>query len=162
MNNGANRDTTELVVEVRITDDVLADNPEYHPAYATPGAAALDLRACLEEAVVLHPGATLLVDAGFSIHLKDPGLCGVIMPRSGLGKKGVVLANTVGLIDSDYQGNIQVVLWNRSTVSHLIMPYERVAQLALMPVVRPRLKLVDAFGEVTERGAGGFGSTGKM
>ena len=131
------------------------------PTYATSGSAGLDLRACLDDAVELAPGATTLVPTGLAIHIADPSLAAVILPRSGLGhKKGIVLGNLVGLIDSDYQGEIMVSLWNRSGTPCTIEPMERIAQLVVIPVVQPEFTVVDAFAD-SERGTGGFGSTGR-
>ena len=131
------------------------------PQYATSGAAGLDLRACIEKPVILAPGATELLPSGIAIHLGDPGLAAVVLPRSGLGHKhGIVLGNLVGLIDSDYQGQIMVSVWNRGQAAFTIQPMERIAQLVVVPVVQVRLNLVEEF-EASQRGAGGFGSTGK-
>ncbi len=131
------------------------------PHYATPGSAGLDLRACLDEAVTLNPGETRLVPTGLAIHLADPGHAAMILPRSGLGHKhGVVLGNLVGLIDSDYQGELMVSVWNRGQESFTIQPFERIAQMVIVPVVQARFRLVQAFEE-SHRGEGGFGSTGK-
>jgi dUTP pyrophosphatase len=131
------------------------------PAYATSGAAGLDLRACLDAPLELKPGDTALVPAGLAIHLADPGLAAVLLPRSGLGHKhGIVLGNLVGLIDSDYQGQIGVSMWNRGKEAFVIQPMERIAQLVVVPVVQVRLNVVEEFA-ASERGGGGFGSTGK-
>ena len=131
------------------------------PAYATSGAAGLDLRACIDQPLVLEPGHTELIPAGLAIHLADPGLAAVILPRSGLGHKhGIVLGNLVGLIDSDYQGQLYVSTWNRGSSPFTIEPMERLAQLVVVPVVQVRLNVVDEFDE-SSRGAGGFGSTGR-
>ena len=131
------------------------------PAYATPGSAGLDLRACLNEPLVLEPGQTLLVPTGLSIHVADPGYAAVILPRSGLGHKhGIVLGNLVGLIDSDYQGPLMVSAWNRGTTPFKLEPMERLAQLVFVPVQQVEFDLVDDF-EVSSRGDGGFGSTGR-
>ena len=131
------------------------------PEYATPGSAGLDLRACLDAAVELAPGATTLLPTGLAIHIADPGLCATILPRSGLGHKhGIVLGNLVGLIDSDYQGEIMVSTWNRGKERFTINPLDRLAQLVVVPVVQVAFNIVDKFGE-SERGAGGFGSTGR-
>ena len=131
------------------------------PHYATAGAAGLDLRACIEQPVDLKPGATELVPSGIAIHLTDPGLAAMVLPRSGLGHKhGIVLGNLVGLIDSDYQGQIFVSLWNRGGSAFTLNPMERIAQLVVVPVLQVRLNVVEDFAE-SERGAGGFGSTGK-
>jgi len=131
------------------------------PQYATAGAAGLDLRACLDQPLTLAPGASELVPSGIAIHLGDPGLAAVVLPRSGLGHKhGIVLGNLVGLIDSDYQGQIMVSVWNRGQAAFTIQPMERIAQLVVVPVVQVRLNVVEEF-EASQRGAGGFGSTGK-
>ena len=131
------------------------------PQYATAGAAGLDLRACLDKPLTLAPGASELVPSGIAIHLGDPGLAAVVLPRSGLGHKhGIVLGNLVGLIDSDYQGQIMVSVWNRGQAAFTIQPMERIAQLVVVPVVQVRLNVVEEF-EASQRGAGGFGSTGK-
>ncbi|VFR43836.1 Deoxyuridine 5'-triphosphate nucleotidohydrolase [plant metagenome] len=131
------------------------------PAYATPGSAGLDLRACLDAPLVLAPGATHLVPTGLAIHIGDPGLAAVILPRSGLGHKhGIVLGNLVGLIDSDYQGQLMVSTWNRGDTPFTLEPMERLAQLVIVPVVQARFEEVRDFS-ASERGAGGFGSTGR-
>jgi dUTP pyrophosphatase len=144
-------------LQIRLLDSRLRDLP---PAYATPGSAGIDLRACLQAPLELEPGASALVPAGFAIHLAHPGLAAVILPRSGLGHKhGIVLGNLVGLIDSDYQGPLMVSLWNRSGTRYRIEPMERVAQLVVIAVHQVQLATVDAFVE-SARGSGGFGSTG--
>ena len=131
------------------------------PEYATPGSAGLDLRACLDAAVELAPGATTLLPTGLAIHIPDPGLCATILPRSGLGHKhGIVLGNLVGLIDSDYQGQLMVSVWNRGQQSFTIQPGERIAQLVFLPVVQASFTIVDEF-DSSERGEGGFGSSGR-
>jgi dUTP pyrophosphatase len=131
------------------------------PSYATPGSAGLDLRACLDEAITLEPGQTTLIPTGLAIHIGDPGLAALILPRSGLGHKhGIVLGNLVGLIDSDYQGQLMVSCWNRGQTSFVIQPMERIAQLVLVPVVQATFRRVDEF-DASSRGEGGFGSTGK-
>ena len=133
------------------------------PNYATAGSAGLDLRACLDVALTLQPNAWQLVPTGMAIHLKDPNYAALILPRSGLGHKhGIVLGNLVGLIDSDYQGQLMVSAWNRSDVAFTIEPMERIAQLVIVPVVQAQFNLVDEFDTSTERGAGGYGSTGKQ
>lgn len=145
-------------IDLRILDDRLKDNL---PAYATPGAAGLDLRACLAAPTELAPGATTLVPTGIALHIADPGLAALILPRSGLGhKQGIVLGNLVGLIDSDYQGQIFVSVWNRGHAPFTIQPLERIAQLVIVPVVQASFNVVDSFEE-SARGEGGFGSTGK-
>ena len=131
------------------------------PAYATPGSAGLDLRAMLKQDTVLEPGQTILIPTGLSIYVGDPGLAALILPRSGLGHKhGIVLGNLVGLIDSDYQGQIFVSVWNRGRASFTIQPMERIAQLVVVPVLQVGFNLVDSF-DASTRGADGFGSTGK-
>src|SRR5256885_2244583 len=131
------------------------------PAYASPGAAGMDLRACLDGPLTLSPGQSELVPTGLAIHIGDPGLAAVILPRSGLGHKhGIVLGNLVGLIDSDYQGQLMVSCWNRSSASFTIQPLERLAQLVIVTVVPARFEVVEDF-TASERGAGGFGSTGE-
>ena len=145
-------------IDVRILDPRLRDNL---PHYASAGAAGLDLRACIDQPIELEPGATELVPSGIAIHLADPGLAALVLPRSGLGHKhGIVLGNLVGLIDSDYQGQIFVSLWNRGGSAFTLKPMERIAQLVVVPVLQVKLNVVEDFA-ATERGAGGFGSTGK-
>src|SRR3989441_7642823 len=132
------------------------------PHYATAGAAGLDLRACIDAPLTLHPGDSHLVRAGVAIHLGDPGYAALILPRSGLGHKhGIVLGNLVGLIDSDYQGQLMVSAWNRSDVAFTIEPMERIAQLVVVPVVQAQFKVVTEFAAASARGEGGYGSTGK-
>jgi dUTP pyrophosphatase len=134
---------------------------EQLPAYATTGSAGLDLRACLDEPLTLKPGETALVPTGLAIHVGDPGYAALILPRSGLGHKhGIVLGNLVGLIDSDYQGQLMISTWNRGETTFVLNPMERLAQLVIVPVVQARFNIVDDFEE-SLRGAGGFGSTGK-
>ncbi|HMG58792.1 MAG TPA: dUTP diphosphatase [Burkholderiales bacterium] len=134
---------------------------EVLPQYSTAGAAGLDLRACIQSPLTLTPGAATLVPSGIAIHLADPGLAAVVLPRSGLGHKhGIVLGNLVGLIDSDYQGQVMVSLWNRSEAAFTINPMDRIAQLVVVPVVQVKLNVVEEF-VASRRGAGGFGSTGK-
>jgi dUTP pyrophosphatase len=146
-------------VDLKILDPRMA---EVLPAYATPGSAGLDLRACLDQPLVLQPGQAELIPTGLSLHLGDPNLAAMILPRSGLGhKSGIVLGNLVGLIDSDYQGALMVSCWNRGSAAFTIQPMERVAQLVIVPVVQARFNVVSEFGAGTERGQGGFGSTGK-
>jgi dUTP pyrophosphatase len=147
-----------IALDVRILDERLRNGL---PTYATPGAAGLDLRACLDIALTLAPGDTQLVPTGLAIHIGDPGYAALILPRSGLGHKhGIVLGNLVGLIDSDYQGQLMVSAWNRGHEPFTIQPLERIAQLVIVPVVQARFNVVDDFAAST-RGAGGFGSTGK-
>jgi len=145
-------------LDVKILDPRLKGNL---PQYATAGAAGLDLRACIDQPMELQAGATELVPSGIAIHLTDPGLSAIVVPRSGLGHKhGIVLGNLVGLIDSDYQGQIFVSLWNRGSNAFILNPMERIAQLVVVPVLQVKLNVVEEFTE-SERGAGGFGSTGK-
>ncbi|MDO5056552.1 MAG: dUTP diphosphatase [Lautropia sp.] len=145
------------LVDVRILDPRMASQL---PAYATPGSAGLDLRACLDAPLLIEPGQTHLVPTGLAIHLADPGLAAVILPRSGLGHKhGLVLGNLVGLIDSDYQGPLMVSCWNRSQTPYTLQPMDRLAQLVIVPVVQAQFRVVEHF-EHSTRGAGGFGSTG--
>lgn len=147
-----------LQVELKILD---ARIKEAMPAYATPGSAGLDLRACLDEAITIQPGETTLIPTGMAIHLADPAYAAMILPRSGLGHKhGIVLGNLVGLIDSDYQGQLFVSCWNRGQTAFVMNPMERMAQLVIVPVIQANFKLVDEF-DASERGEGGFGSTGK-
>jgi dUTP pyrophosphatase len=145
-------------IDVKILDARMAGQM---PAYATPGSAGLDLRACLDAPVVLEPGQSQLISTGLSIHIGDPGLAAMILPRSGLGHKhGIVLGNLVGLIDSDYQGPLMVSCWNRGSAAFTVQPMERIAQLVIVPVVQAGFRVVTEFG-VSNRGEGGFGSTGK-
>ena len=135
---------------------------EYLPSYATSGSAGLDLRACIAEPVALAPGETQLVPTGLAIHIADPGYAALILPRSGLGHKhGIVLGNLVGLIDSDYQGQLMISTWNRGTEPFTFNPMERLAQLVIVPVLQVEFNIVDEF-ETSSRGTGGFGSTGKI
>jgi len=144
-------------LDIKILDARLRDSP---PAYATAGSAGLDLRACLEAPLRLAPGATALVPSGIAIHLGDPGYCALVLPRSGLGhRNGIVLGNLIGLIDSDYQGQLMVSLWNRGVEPFVVQPMDRIAQLIVVPVMQVALNVVDSFG-ASERGAAGFGSTG--
>lgn len=147
-----------LQVELKILD---ARIKEAMPAYATSGSAGLDLRACIDAAITIEPGETTLIPTGMAIHLADPSYAAMILPRSGLGHKhGIVLGNLVGLIDSDYQGQLFVSCWNRSQTAFVMNPMERMAQLVIVPVVQANFKLVDEF-DASDRGEGGFGSTGK-
>ncbi|MEX0960499.1 MAG: dUTP diphosphatase [Burkholderiales bacterium] len=146
-------------LDVRILDARLRDQL---PAYSTPGSAGLDLRACIEAPITLEPGQTELVPSGIAIHLADPELAAMVLPRSGLGHKhGIVLGNLVGLIDSDYQGQIFVSVWNRGRDGFRLDPLERIAQLVIVPVVQVVFNVVDTF-EQSDRGNGGFGSTGRQ
>lgn len=145
-------------VDVKILDPRLHDNP---PAYATPGSAGIDLRACIDDSIVIQPGQCELIPSGIAIHLSDPHTAAMILPRSGLGHKhGIVLGNLVGLIDSDYQGQIFVSIWNRGHQPFTLMPLERMAQLVIVPILQLKLNIVESF-PASQRGAGGFGSTGK-
>ncbi len=148
-----------MKIDVKIIDPRLQDNL---PAYATAGSAGLDLRACLSEPLTLAPNAWQLVPTGIAIHLADAGYAALILPRSGLGHKhGIVLGNLVGLIDSDYQGQLMVSAWNRSEVAFTVEPMERIAQLVIVPVVQAEFNVVSDFAAPSERGEGGYGSTGK-
>ena len=147
-----------MKIDVKVLDARLRDRL---PEYATAGAAGLDLRACLDAPLQLEPGATHLVRTGIAIHIADPGYAALILPRSGLGHKhGIVLGNLVGLIDSDYQGELMVSTWNRGSMPFTLNPLERLAQLVIVPVVQAQFNVVNDFS-TSERGAGGFGSTGK-
>jgi len=144
-------------IELKLLDARMA---EHLPAYATPGSAGLDLRACLDAPLVLAPGGAALIPTGLAIHIGDPGLAAMLLPRSGLGHKhGIVLGNLVGLIDSDYQGPLMVSCWNRGTQAYTVQPMERIAQMVIVPVVQAVFRRVDEF-EASARGQGGFGSTG--
>lgn len=144
-------------VDVKILDERMRDQL---PSYATPGSAGLDLRACIDEELILEPGAVHLIPTGLAIHLANPGYAAMILPRSGLGhKNGIVLGNLVGLIDADYQGQLMVSAWNRSAVPFTLKPLDRLAQLVIVPVVQVRFNIVEGF-EQTKRGTGGFGSSG--
>jgi len=145
-------------IDLKILDPRMA---EVLPAYATPGSAGLDLRACIDAPLTLEPGRTELLPTGIAIHIGDAGLAAMILPRSGLGHKhGIVLGNLVGLIDSDYQGPLMVSCWNRGRESFTVQPMERIAQLVIVPVVQAGFRVVEGF-EASDRGTGGFGSTGK-
>jgi len=147
-------------IELKILDSRVGTEDFPLPAYATNGSAGVDLRACLDEDLVFSPGQTELVPTGIAIHIKDPGLAATILPRSGLGHKhGIVLGNLVGLIDSDYQGQLFISVWNRGSQAFTISPGERIAQLVIVPVVQVGFQVVEEFGE-SERGEGGFGHSG--
>jgi dUTP pyrophosphatase len=149
-------------IDIKILDPRMKD---MLPAYATPGSAGLDLRACIGQAITIEAGATVLIPTGLAIHVADPGYCAMILPRSGMGhKNGIVLGNLVGLIDSDYQGQLMVSTWNRGHQAFTLEPMERLAQLIIVPVMQVAFNVVDAFDseKESERGAGGFGSTGKQ
>jgi dUTP pyrophosphatase len=146
-------------IDIKILDPRMK---ELLPAYATPGSAGLDLRACIDAPLTLEPGATVLVPTGLAIHVADPGYAAMILPRSGMGhKNGIVLGNLVGLIDSDYQGQLMVSTWNRSQAAFTLHPMDRLAQLIVVPVLQVGFNVVEEF-DSSERGAGGFGSTGKQ
>ena len=146
------------VIDLKVLDARMA---AHLPAYATAGSAGLDLRACLDEPLVLQPGQATLVPTGLAVHIADPGLAAMLLPRSGLGHKhGIVLGNLVGLIDSDYQGALMVSCWNRSSAAFTVQPMERIAQMVIVPVVQVVFRVVDDFG-ASQRGGGGFGSTGR-
>jgi dUTP pyrophosphatase len=145
-------------IELKILDPRIADKL---PAYATAGSAGLDLRACIDAAVVIEPGQAELIPTGLAIHIGDPGLAAMLLPRSGLGHKhGIVLGNLVGLIDSDYQGPLMVSCWNRGSQAFTVQPMERIAQLVVVPVVQAGFRVVDEF-DASDRGEQGFGSTGR-
>lgn len=147
-----------MKLEVKILN---ARMREFLPAYATTGSAGLDLRACIDTQMTLEPGQTVLVPTGLAVHIGDPGYAALILPRSGLGHKhGIVLGNLVGLIDSDYQGELMISTWNRGETTFKLNPMERLAQLVIVPVMQAEFSIVDDFAP-SERGAGGFGSTGK-
>ncbi len=149
---------TPATIDLQVLDARMA---AHLPAYATPGSAGLDLRACVDAPLVIHPGQTVLIPTGLALHIADPALAAMILPRSGLGHKhGIVLGNLVGLIDSDYQGPLMVSCWNRSSTPFTVAPLERIAQLVIVPVVQAVFRRVDGFG-VSQRGEGGFGSTGR-
>lgn len=145
-------------IDLKILDNRMKD---FLPSYGTPGSAGLDLRACIDEAITLQPGQTVLIPTGLAIHIADPGYAAMILPRSGMGhKNGIVLGNLVGLIDSDYQGQLMVSTWNRGQAEFTLQPMDRLAQLIIVPVLQVGFNVVDEFGQ-SERGEGGFGSTGK-
>jgi dUTP pyrophosphatase len=150
--------TLPVSVDLKILDPRIR---EVLPAYATPGSAGLDLRACIDHPLVLEPGSSHLIPTGLAMHIADPGFCAMLLPRSGLGhKNGIVLGNLVGLIDADYQGPLMVSLWNRSTSPFTIQPLDRIAQMVIVPVQQVRFNIVQDF-EASQRGSGGFGSTGR-
>jgi len=148
-----------MKIDLKIMDPRIADQL---PAYATPGSAGLDLRACIDAPLILAPNAWQLVPTGMAVYLNDPGYAALLLPRSGLGHKhGIVLGNLVGLIDSDYQGQLMVSCWNRSDVAFTIEPMERIAQMVIVPVVQAQFNVVTEFAAPSERGEGGYGSTGQ-
>ncbi|PXX39707.1 dUTP diphosphatase [Undibacterium pigrum] len=145
-------------IDLKILDNRMKD---FLPSYGTPGSAGLDLRACIDDAITIQPGQTVLIPTGLAIHIADPGYAAMILPRSGMGhKNGIVLGNLVGLIDSDYQGQLMVSTWNRGQAEFTLQPMDRLAQLIIVPVLQVGFNIVDEFGQ-SERGEGGFGSTGK-
>ena len=149
---------TQATIDLKILDPRMA---EVLPVYATPGSAGLDLRAAVDAPLVIEPGQTVLIPTGLSMHIADPGLAAMILPRSGLGHRhGIVLGNLVGLIDSDYQGPLMVSCWNRGATAFTVQPLERIAQLVIVPVVQAAFRVVERF-EASHRGEGGFGSTGR-
>jgi dUTP pyrophosphatase len=148
-----------MKIDLKVLDERMKDQL---PEYATPGSAGLDLRACIESPMIIEPGQTVLIPTGLAIHLDNPGYAAVILPRSGLGhKNGIVLGNLVGLIDSDYQGQLMVSTWNRGDKVFTLNPLDRLAQLVIVPVLQVEFNVVDEFG-ASDRGTGGFGSTGKQ
>ena len=151
-------------VQVKILNPKIGQDPNFPlPTRATDGSAGIDLRACIDAPITIKAGETKLIGTGLSIYIADPNYAGIILPRSGLGHKhGIVLGNLVGLIDADYQGELMVSVWNRSTTDFVLEPAERMAQYMVVPVVRPSFEIVDEFSDVSERGAGGFGSSGRQ
>lgn len=151
-------------VQVKLLNPKIGQDPNFPlPTRATDGSAGIDLRACIDEPITIKAGETKLIGTGLSIYIADPNYAGIILPRSGLGHKhGIVLGNLVGLIDADYQGELMVSVWNRSTTDFVLYPAERMAQYMVVPVVRPSFEIVDEFSDVSERGAGGFGSSGRQ
>ncbi|UNU72928.1 dUTP diphosphatase [Moraxella nasovis] len=149
-------------VQVKILDPKIGQDPNFPlPTRATDGSAGIDLRACIDEPITIKAGETTLIGTGLAIYIADPNFAGLILPRSGLGHKhGIVLGNLVGLIDADYQGELMVSVWNRSDSDFVLNPAERMAQYMVVPVVRPTFTIVDDFNDVSERGVGGFGSSG--
>lgn len=149
-------------IELKILDSRVGTDDFPLPSYATEGSAGMDLRACLDEELQINPGETHLIPTGIAIHIKDPGLAATILPRSGLGHKhGIVLGNLVGLIDSDYQGQLFISVWNRGQDRFTIAPADRIAQLVILPVVQVGFEVVDEFGQ-SQRGEGGFGHSGRQ
>ena len=151
-----------LKIETKAVNPLIGDTIPL-PSYATEGSAAIDLRACMEKEIEIHPGETVFIGSGIAINIKDPNVVGIIAPRSGLGiKKGIVLANTIGVIDSDYQGEIKIGLFNRGQSTYIVKPGERICQMMFMPVIKAALNLVQDFSNETSRGQGGFGHSGKI
>ncbi len=149
-----------MELELKILDERIR---QHMPAYATSGSAGLDLRACIAQPLVLQPRAWQMVPTGMAVHLRDPGYAALLLPRSGLGHKhGIVLGNLVGLIDSDYQGELMVSVWNRSDTAFTVEPLERIAQMVIVPVVQAQFRVVDEFATSSERATGGYGSTGRQ
>lgn len=151
-------------VQVKLLNPKIGQDPNFPlPTRATDGSAGIDLRACIDEPITIKAGETKLIGTGLSIYIADPNYAGIILPRSGLGHKhGIVLGNLIGLIDADYQGELMVSVWNRSTTDFVLHPAERMAQYMVVPVVRPSFEIVDELSDVSERGAGGFGSSGRQ
>lgn len=153
-------ETNPASIGLKILDPRIKD---YLPHYATSGSAGMDLHACIDAPVELQPGKTTMITTGIAIHINNPSLAAVILPRSGLGSKhGIVLGNLVGLIDSDYQGQLLIAAWNRGQSAYTLQPFERLAQLVIVPVVQAQFKIVEDFEQTTERGTGGYGSTGRQ
>lgn len=151
-------------VQVKILNPKVGSDPNFPlPTRATDGSAGIDLRACIDEAITIKSGETKLISTGLSIYIADPNYAGIILPRSGLGHKhGIVLGNLVGLIDADYQGELMVSIWNRNSEDFILNPAERMAQYMIVPVIRPELEIVSEFHEISERGSGGFGHSGRL
>ena len=151
-------------VQVKILNPKIGTNPNFPlPTRATEGSAGIDLRACIDEPITIKAGQTQLIGTGLAVYIADPNYAGLILPRSGLGHKhGIVLGNLVGLIDADYQGELMVSIWNRSDTDFVLNPAERMAQYVIVPVVRPDFEIVGEFHESSERGVGGFGSSGRQ
>ena len=152
-----------MQAQVKILNKKIGQDSRFPlPTRATDGSAGIDLRACIDEPMTIKAGETVLIGTGLAIYLADPNYVGLIMPRSGLGHKhGIVLGNLTGVIDADYQGELMVSIWNRSQTDFVLQPAERMAQYLVVPIVRPEFEIVSEFSDVSERGAGGFGSTGK-